>query len=43
MNQGELKEGDEDLDSKTSVGKTYFTLLKCFMGIGILATPSAMK
>lgn len=27
----------------TSVAQTYFNMFKCFIGIGILATPSAIK
>ena len=30
-------------EGNTSVISTYFNMLKCFVGIGILATPAAIK
>jgi amino acid permease len=30
-------------EGNTSVAQTYFNMFKCFIGIGILATPSAIR
>lgn len=37
--------GDEPVatEGNTSVLSTYFNMFKCFVGIGILATPAAIK
>ena len=39
----DFKAGIDAPEGNTSVAQTYFNMFKCFIGIGILATPSAIK
>ena len=39
----DIKADIVDNQGNTSVMQTYFNMFKCFIGIGILATPSAIK
>ena len=37
-----VSDDSEAHEGNTSVAQTYFNMLKCFVGIGILATPAAL-
>ena len=41
--QPEFKDDAVATEGNTSVAATYFNMFKCFVGIGILATPAAIK
>lgn len=41
-NNANLEEEPEATVGNASVAQTYFNMLKCFIGIGILATPAAV-
>ena len=38
-----IDDDPEAHEGNTSVAQTYFNMLKCFVGIGILATPAALQ